>query len=607
MKNNSIQKEDIAQQIQNEMQKIGKALLQLYRFQGSVWTDAFNPDEGLIMSCEGVSSFLTTLRFEPNKESKEKILNGKMEKLLIQSMIKDIIKKEIKDVPRDTTPYLDFLRTTGKTGEGMFPPEETLQEALEKMKLRYIESIYSFARVLWYVHIYKANLPKEISQNALNNCRTMISTLLDYSVLKASKIKEPKIKIVGWSYTDEEGNFNKEDIEKNGRQYFIPYYTFNVVNFVFDVLSMDPDTDTCEVLKSYDDYLIDLYEWIKGNFFSGTSQWKIEKEPITDFGNLLLDLGPTGFPLYNNVYILSTLILILAWQKEARQKKAWQEEKGQKWEEIDRNFQEKIKDVLTYITDEITTNRDYQWESADDTIGEHMFRLAGELWQAPRPGKQYHKKVFIDRSIYPMMLKALSLYGIVFEENMDEVLKPLLTKLFEMQIKSGRYTGMWYGKTPSIYYTNRVVDALVNLYQYVKVDKVKSSLDIAKIIKEVSIPIESRRTIASVGKAELQSALDDFAERMASAIRKIRIPGEEIIEEKVQEVVSKGLRKYKEELQIHHNLLERHGKKIDRIADELAKITRNDEPTKDGKNSQSRNTEEKANAIEEIEKNEGFE
>jgi hypothetical protein len=132
-------------------------------------------------------------------------------------------------------------------------------------------------------------------------------------------------------------------------------------------------------------------------------------------------------------------------------------------------------------------------------------------------------------------------------------------------------------------------------------------LDIAKIIKEVSIPIESRRTIASVGKAELQSALDDFAERMASAIRKIRIPGEEIIEEKVQEVVSKGLRKYKEELQIHHNLLERHGKKIDRIADELAKITRNDEPTKDGKNSQSRNTEEKANAIEEIEKNEGFE
>lgn len=533
-----MQENELMKQIRGQMEKIGKALLQLYKFQGAVWTDIINPDEGLIMTCEGVSALLTTLCFEGNEEFKKKVLGNKIERNSIKGMLSDIYDvadKRMDEIPSNTSPYLDFLKTSGKTGEGMQTPELASREALEKMKLNYTESVYSFAKTLWYIS--KANLPEDIPQDTLNNCRIMIDNLLKHNVHIASKIQEPKIKIVGWSYTNASSSFDQEDIEENNRQYLIPYYTFNTVNFVFNVLSMNPDTDTRKLLDKYNTLLIDLYGWIKDNFFSEASKWNIEKEPIIDFGNLLLEFGDTGFPLYNNVYILSTFILILAFQKK----------RGQNLDEVDKNLQKRIEDALIYVANEITEkNKDYQWDPVDDTIGEHMFRLAGELWQAPREGKTYHKKVFIDRSIYPMMLKAVSLYGTVFEENMDEVLQPLLIGLFEMQIKEGRYIGMWHGRSPSIYYTNRVVDALVNLSQYA--EEVESSLDFAKIIKESrSLPTVPVKTGVRIEEKSVQVALDavnEFTQKMKKAFEEIPVP-DLVHKESIKKIVKEELEDYK--------------------------------------------------------------
>ncbi|MCF7793893.1 MAG: hypothetical protein K9N09_09120 [Candidatus Cloacimonetes bacterium] len=64
--NNDTKKEKndrLIQKLTDIIANAGLALFSLYKFEGAVWTDSKNIDEGLIMSSEGVSTFFSTLKF----------------------------------------------------------------------------------------------------------------------------------------------------------------------------------------------------------------------------------------------------------------------------------------------------------------------------------------------------------------------------------------------------------------------------------------------------------------------------------------------------------------------------------------------------------------
>lgn len=538
MQKNNNSNNGLAEQISEQMRGVGRSLLQLYRFQGAVWTDAFNPDEGLVMTCEGVSALFVTLCF--NEEFKQETLQKSIEKRSIEVMIDDLLSKDSDAASKDTAPYLDFLTTSGKTGEKMEEKPEIFN---------YTESIYSFAKAAWY--IYKANLSEGASSKGMNKLATMLEKLLMCNVSNAARINRPEL-AVGWSYTNSPENFDQRDITDNKKQYFIPYYTFNTVNLFVHILLTMPEGSHVSTLDEYQDYSAALYEWIKRKFFEGEKSPNRWNEPINLRQAGLFDFGDTGFPLYDNAYILSTLILLLAWQK-----------KRDKGFSVDDEFREKLRNALIEVTKEITTNPDYKFEAIDGTLGEHMFRLQGKYYEEYPKGKSSHHKVFIDRSIYPTMCKALSLYGVIFgyEKDIDSNLKILATELFEMQIKQGRYAGMWYGEQPSIYYTDRVVDAMVDLYEYAK-SCPNTSLNSLKL-ESISAPKPTEFVGAEIEVgAGLQSALDainEFTGKMKKAFEEIPIPADHVHRDNIRKVVQEELKNFESSIRQEVNEITKKG------------------------------------------------
>lgn len=375
-------------------------------------------------------------------------------------MIEDVIEKNITDQEYKTAPYIDFLSSTGKTGEGIIWGNSN--QYVNSNQISFIETVYSLTRAFFEVlqAVKKEYLPEnlnlELPSKTSSNCNTLLGKLEDYAVKCASDVDSSK-SVVGWSYTRNADNFSSLKNTETRKQYFIPYFTYNVVNLLENIIPIKSDSSDAEgTLKSFSEYLNDLFDWITNEFIL-TDNYQIANKPINfDENGPLLNLGPSGFPLYDNVYIVSILILTLKWKMEMGEEVS-----------TDKDFKKRVQDIINNLIDVISNDADYKWDRDDDSMGEHMFRLQGNYYKKPISSQISHRKVYIDRSIYPMLLRAVTTFGLVFDENMDNLIQPLLNHIMNMKIKMGRYKGMWYGHTTSIYYTNRVVDALSSLYEYV--------------------------------------------------------------------------------------------------------------------------------------------
>jgi hypothetical protein len=205
----------------------------------------------------------------------------------------------------------------------------------------------------------------------------------------------------------------------------------------------------------------------------------------------------------------------------------------------------------------LTEDENYMFDPGDATIGEHSFRLQGDLWKEGA-GVDKHEKVLIDRSIHPMVLTALSLYGTLFASEdskpmLDEMLSKIGRYVVSVQVGTGRYCGMWHMRQPSIYYTHRVVQALVDLYEYVRTYNGKADVDLSGVaLLEKGHPVIERT------ESTVEARIDILIERITDAVNRMPFPDEMVhkgqirthVKEEIEDAISKVLASVKSQVSI---------------------------------------------------------
>jgi hypothetical protein len=343
----------------------------------------------------------------------------------------------------------------------------------------------------------------------------LVKDLIDTRVSEMEGPREDQ----GWSFANWADNVKPlpKPLFPEVTKFSIPYFTYHALDTYS--LAVRNEGEALSQLKrnpKLKKQIPGIRTWLEDLFLQPGDHGDITKEPLR-LGKLGFNVSNSPLTLFDNAYTIGSS---LAASQVLAAIAAADQNDGTKAATRDR-----IRAALHYLATQALSQKEYCYSDADRSFPEWVFRLGGSRWVPRKDAREQkiegvvHTKVYQDRALYQIILKALARYFHLFPERDPDLEGDLLNIGSEvMSLKragDARAPSLWEKHKYSFYYTNRVVGAFAEIADLI--ERVPAFRDLPAFRTpgqdlEAAVPTDMRSYVVFTVRSQVASILRGLAD-----------------------------------------------------------------------------------------------